>query len=68
MGTFEADAAKIWRTVYAYNRPDIAAEKVGEILDALETAKMLFRWTDSNGKLWGFWIGIDKPGRLPSRS
>lgn len=67
-GSFEADGQKIWRAVYSYNRPDVTPQKVADILTALELAKMLFRWTDAEGKIWGYFPGIDKPGRLPARS
>ena len=65
-GSFECDALKIWARVYAYNRPDVTVQFVEEALEAFERAKMLFRWKDDDGKTWGFWVGIDKPGRLPS--
>ena len=29
---------------------------------------MLFTWHDATGKRWGFWVGIEKPGRLPGKS
>ena len=64
-GTFECNARAIWATCYSYNRSDITPEDVVAILDELERVKLLFRW-DVAGKTWGFWIGIDKPGRLPS--
>lgn len=67
-GTFECDKRLVWSEVYAYNRPDRSVEDVGQILDACEAAKILFRWTEPDGKEWGFWIGIDKPGRLPAPS
>jgi hypothetical protein len=64
-GTFECNPRAIWATVYSYNRPDITPEDVAAILDEFERVKLLFRW-EVAGKLWGFWVGIDKPGRLPS--
>ncbi len=68
-GVFEVNAKKIWSTVYSYNRPDITIEKVEAILDSLEAAGLLFTWLDdSTGKMWGFWVGIKKSGRLPSPS
>lgn len=67
-GVFEADAARIWSDVYSFNRPDIKPADVQTILDALEQVKLLFRWTDADGKVWGYWIGIDKAGRLPGKS
>jgi hypothetical protein len=69
-GTFEATPRRVWSSVYSFNRPDVpTAELVEQLLDELERVKLLFRWTDpSTGKVWGFWVGIDKPGRLPGRS
>lgn len=68
-GVFEFNVKRIWATVYAYNRPDITVEKVKEIFDSLVRAGLLFVWSDSaTGKQWGFWVGIDKTGRLPSKS
>lgn len=65
-GVFEADPRKIWARVYAYNRPDVSLQHVEKMLVCYEQAKMLFLWKDATGTTWGFWIGIDKPGRLPS--
>jgi hypothetical protein len=66
-GTFECDPHRIWSLVYAYNRPDVSPEEVSKILDALERAKMLFRWIDpKSGKVCGYWAGIEKEGRLPT--
>jgi hypothetical protein len=65
-GTFECDARKIWARVYIYNRPGVTLQDVEAILESFERAKMLFRWRTEDGAIWGYWIGIDKPGRLPS--
>jgi len=65
-GTFECDSRLVWRNVYAYNRPEITPENVEGILAEFERVKLLFRWTDETGKQWGYWVGIEKPGRLPS--
>jgi hypothetical protein len=67
-GTFECEPKKVWRQVYSYNRPSVTLDHVVAILDAFERAKLLFRWQAANGKWWGFWVGIDKPGRLPPAS
>lgn len=64
-GVFEADPAKVWAKVYAFNRPKVRPKHVEEILASFEQAGMLFRWQDEEGKRWGFWIGIN--GRLPSK-
>lgn len=67
-GSFECDARKIWSDLYSYNRPDVTPEQVAAMLDEFERVKMLFRWTESSGKVWGHWVGSDKPGRLPAPS
>ena len=68
-GTFEAVPRRVWSTVYSYNRPDVTPEAVEQILAEFERVKLLFRWTDTTtGKVWGFWVGIDRPGRLPGKS
>jgi hypothetical protein len=64
-GSFECNARSIWATCYGYNRPDVTPEDCVAILNEFERVKLLFRWTAA-GKTWGFWVGIDKPGRLPS--
>ncbi len=68
-GSFEANPRRIWSTVYSYNRPEITLEQVEEVLAEFERVKLLFRWTDgATGKQWGYFIGIEKPGRLPAPS
>lgn len=79
-GVFEADPDLIWATAYAYNRPDVSRENVAAILAEFEHVGLLLRWVDVNGipkalngipnegKVWGYWIGIEKPGRLPGQS
>jgi len=64
-GVFECSVRRVWRDVYGYNRPSMTEKKVAFILDALEKARLLFRF-EALGKTWGYWVGIDKPGRLPS--
>jgi len=66
-GSFECHPNKIWSDCYAYNREDISRADVPKILDAFEQAKLLFRWT-VDGKTWGYWVGIEKEGRLPKPS
>lgn len=66
-GVFESDPALIWSQVYSFNRPDIKAADVVTILEAFEVQKLLFRWFHE-GKMWGYWVGIEKPGRLPGES
>ena len=68
-GSFEADPRLVWATVYAYNRPEITVETVEALLVEFMRVKMLFIWREAgNGKQWGFWVGIDRPGRLPPAS
>jgi hypothetical protein len=67
-GVFEASTERVWADVYSFNRPDVKPEHVETFLAAFEKVKLLFRWTDEAGKVWGYWIGIDKPGRLPGKS
>jgi hypothetical protein len=68
-GVFESNPRRIWASVYSYNRPDVSLHDVEAMLDEFERVKLLFRWSDAlSQKVWGFWIGIDKPGRLPGRS
>lgn len=68
-GSFECNPRLVWSKVYAYNRPEVTLEMTERILLELERVKLLFRWTDDpSGKIWGFWVGIDKPGRLPGDS
>jgi hypothetical protein len=67
-GVFEASAERVWSDVYSFNRPDVTVKQVATFLAAFEQVKLLFRWTDGAGKVWGYWIGIDKPGRLPGKS
>jgi hypothetical protein len=67
-GTFEADPRKIWGQVYAINRPNVKPKDVETMLNEFEKAKMIFRFTSPTGQRWGFFVGIDKPGRLPKQS
>jgi hypothetical protein len=67
-GSFECDTRSVWARCYAANCPDVSVERVEEILDSLQRVKILFRWQDTDGRTWGFWVGIRKPGRLPGPS
>ncbi len=67
-GSFECNMRLVYTQVYAYNRPEVTIEMVAQILAELQRVKLLFRWTDAGGKSWGYWIGINQPGRLPSPS
>jgi len=66
-GVFECDPDRVWADVYSFNRPEITPDIVGEILDEMERADLLRRWKP-NGKIYGYWVGIEKTGRLPSES
>ena len=68
-GVLEADTRRIWATVYSYNRPEISFEDVEEIKRELCRVGLLFLWPDEqSGKIWAYFTGIDKLGRLLSRS
>ena len=68
-GVFECNPRRVWSEVYSYNRPDIAVQDVETIiLPALVGVGLLFCWKDEDGKGWGYWPGIEKPGRLPGKS
>jgi len=67
-GVFECDPDLIWSTVYSFNRPDWSRDRVEKLLDEYARVKLLFRWQTNDNKIWGFWVGITKPGRLPSAS
>jgi hypothetical protein len=64
-GTFRCDPEEVWAQRYVYLMPDFDIDQVRELLDAFEAKKLLYRWVE-DGEAWGFWVGIDKPGRLPS--
>lgn len=61
------DAERIWADAYAAGRPGWTVERVQALLDELVRVKLIFRW-EAEGKLWGYWIGDDKPGHLPPPS
>jgi hypothetical protein len=68
-GSFEADTRRIWATVYSYNRPDISIDDVDEIKREFCRVGLIFLWLDdASGKIWGYFTGIEKPGRLPAKS
>jgi hypothetical protein len=45
-GVFEANARRVWSTVYSYNRPEVTVEGVEQILAEFERVGLLLRWTD----------------------
>jgi hypothetical protein len=68
-GAFEADTRRIWATIYSYNRPDISFDDAEEVKREFCRVGLLFLWPDqASGKIWGYFTGIEKPGRLPARS
>ncbi len=66
-GSFECTPEEVWSRVYAKNRREVPLDWVVRLLDELERAKILFRW-NAEGRTWGYWTAIDKPGRLPPPS
>lgn len=66
-GSFECNPRLIWSRCYAYNRPDVTLEMVEKILAEFERVGILIRW-EAGTKTWGYWVGIEKTGRLPSSS
>ncbi|HZR57030.1 MAG TPA: hypothetical protein VFA74_09180 [Terriglobales bacterium] len=67
-GTFECDPELVFAEVYSFNRPDFDVARVKALLEELNRVRLLFRWETMSGKVWGYWVGIEKPGRLPSAS
>lgn len=63
-GSFECDVRTVWSKCYLYSRPEVTTDQVKMILDAFERVGLLFRWVH-HGKQWGYWVGINKEGRLP---
>lgn len=63
-GVFEVNAYKIWARVYAYNRRTVTPDFVCDILLDFARVGLLKAW-EEEGKIWGFWDGSEKPGRLP---
>lgn len=64
-GSFECAAEQVWGRCFAINLPSVTLSKTVELLNALESCGLLERWTAPDRKLWGYWTGIDRPGRLP---
>lgn len=62
-GSFECNPRRVWADVYSYNRSDISLEDVESILAEFERVGLLRLRSDEKGKVWGFWVGIEK--RLP---
>jgi hypothetical protein len=66
-GVFECTPDRVWSLVYSYNRRSVTVEEVAEILKELESCGLLFRWKQER-KTWAYFVGIEKPGRLPGIS
>lgn len=64
-GVFEADPDIIWSRVYAFLCPNISANFVNGILASFIDSGLVRVWKTDN-KMLGYFIGIEKPGRLPS--
>jgi hypothetical protein len=64
-GVFEADIHRIRARVYSYLLPDISSDDVRDILRAFTEAGLVKIWQEDN-KNWGYFVGIEKPGRLPA--
>jgi hypothetical protein len=65
-GVFEANPDRIWVTAYAYHRDGTTPGWVRDLLTDFERVDLLRTWKES-GKVWGYWTGIDKFGRLPGK-
>lgn len=63
-GVFECNPGLILSRCYS-RRPRMTLAKVESILNTFAKVKLLFRW-QHDGKAWGYWVGMDAPGRLPS--
>jgi hypothetical protein len=66
-GTFEFDYEMIWSRVYAYLCPEITPEIVKEIAEIFVDAGLIYKWKEQ-GKTWGYFRGMEKPGRLPAKT
>jgi hypothetical protein len=67
-GSFECDPELVWRTCFSwFCEWHIIPEEVAQYLELYERNGLLFCWTE-NGRTYGYWAGIDKPGRLPPKS
>ena len=66
-GTFEADPRSVWAQAYAFARPDFTSDKVAQLLDEYERVGLLRRAQDTEGRLWGFWVGSDNFQPPPSK-
>lgn len=63
-GVFEADPARICARVYSFLLPEFTIRQVKKVLDAMVEVGLVRVW-EAEGKTWGYFIGIEKKGRLP---
>jgi len=66
-GVFEASVSQIYTRVYSFLRPDFGPKQVSSLLAAFVRVGLI-KLFKADGKTWGFFIGMDKEGRLPSIS
>jgi hypothetical protein len=65
-GSFEWSERRIWAAAYAPLRDKTIAD-IGGYLRAFLAAGLLVKW-DQDGKTWGYFVGSEKPSRLPRDS
>ena len=65
-GSFEWSERRLWATAYAGVRDKTQAEVAGYLQSFLD-AGLLVKW-EQDGKTWGYFVGSDKPARLPRDS
>jgi len=66
-GTFEVDVDQIWATIYGTIFPFVEKEEISQVINEFIRADLLSVW-NVDDKTFGFFIGMEKPGRLPSAS
>jgi hypothetical protein len=65
-GVFEVDFDAIRGRVYAASlRPPFTSKNVYEVACEFVTVGLLQIWQTDDGKVWAYFIGIHKSGRLP---
>ena len=65
-GSFEWCERRLWAAAYAPVR-DKTVEDLSRYLQAFLDAGLLLKWVQ-DGKMWGYFVGSEKPGRLPRES
>lgn len=70
-GVFLYDVETIQHKVFGFNRPHITPRMVADMLRCFEVAGMLVRFASEedydNNRIYGYFVGMEKPGRLPDR-